>query len=355
MSTKTITVTAHDRPELLSRTLDTLSKNNTDGWEIFVSIEPTEQTDSMITIVKDRFPDANILLPEKKRGVCENPYDVLRHVFENIKSDINIYLEEDIDISPDVCDIADFYLDQGCPAMCVCLCNHNINSETIIDSEKLLTETEKFSALGVILSRHSWHDNFKNNWRGAKRPRGWDHSIQRYAIRNKKTILMPLFSRSTHTGEYGTHCNPIIQQKLGYNDIKVYDKPQIEGDYRIVVSDVPDEIELECNNSYPDGIPYVSIVMSTFNKASFLDKTLSSIRNQITSIPYEIIVVDDGSGDDPLRVCKKYGCKYIWLDGGKYRNPAVPRNVGCMAARGQVLIMQSDDVMHKSADFLYCL
>ena len=347
---KTITITAHDRPELLSKTLDALSKNNTDNWELFVSIEPTTLTESMISIVKERFPDANILLPKKKLGVCENPFQLLEHVFDSVKSDINIYLEEDLDISPDVCDIAEFYLDKGCPEICVCLCNHNLNSETIIDSEKLLVETQKFSALGMILSSDSWRDNFKPNWRSRKKPRGWDHSIQRYVIANKKTILMPVFSRSTHTGEWGTHCRPSIQQQLGYDDISVYKEGAVNGKYRIVTKEIPEGIELECNNSYPDGVPYVSIVMSTFNKASFLDKTLSSIRNQITKIPYEIIVVDDGSGDDPLSVCKKHGCKYIWIDGGGYRNPAVPRNVGCMAARGKVLILQSDDVMHMSGD-----
>ena len=184
---KTITITAHDRPELLSKTLDALSKNNTDNWELFVSIEPTTLTESMISIVKERFPDANILLPKKKLGVCENPFQLLEHVFDSVKSDINIYLEEDLDISPDVCDIAEFYLDKGCPEICVCLCNHNLNSETIIDSEKLLVETQKFSALGMILSSDSWRDNFKPNWRSRKKPRGWDHSIQRYVIANKKT------------------------------------------------------------------------------------------------------------------------------------------------------------------------
>ena len=73
----TITVTAHDRPELLSRTLDALSENNTDGWELFVSIEPTALTDNMVSIVKERFPDANILLPETKLGVRENPFQLL--------------------------------------------------------------------------------------------------------------------------------------------------------------------------------------------------------------------------------------------------------------------------------------
>lgn len=107
---------------------------------------------------------------------------------------------------------------------------------------------------------------------------------------------------------------------------------------------------IEYNNSYPNGVPYISIVIATFNKASLLDKTLTSIIANETDIPYEIIIVDDGSTDHTLEVCKKYDVTYIWLNGKGYRNPAVPRNIGCRAARGQVLIMQSDDVLHESTD-----
>jgi len=109
-------------------------------------------------------------------------------------------------------------------------------------------------------------------------------------------------------------------------------------------------MDIEYNNSYPAGVPYVSIVMSTFNKAYFLDKTLASIRQNITDIPYEIIVVDDGSVDETACVCMEHHCMYIWIEGGRYRGPAVPRNIGCRAARGKILIMQSDDVLHTSPD-----
>ena len=109
---------------------------------------------------------------------------------------------------------------------------------------------------------------------------------------------------------------------------------------------------IEYNNSYPDGVPYISIVIATFNKESLLDKTLASIRANETDIPYEIIVVDDGSTDNTFDICKKYEVIYIWLNGGGYRNPSVPRNVGCRAARGKILIMQSDDVLHESTDVI---
>lgn len=111
-----------------------------------------------------------------------------------------------------------------------------------------------------------------------------------------------------------------------------------------------ENLPIKYNRSYPNGIPYVSIVIATFNKANLLDKTLFSIRNNNTDIPYEIVVVDDGSTDNTFEICKKYHTIYIWIEGGLYRNPSVPRNIGCRAARGEILIMQSDDVIHEGSD-----
>ena len=106
--------------------------------------------------------------------------------------------------------------------------------------------------------------------------------------------------------------------------------------------------EIKYNGSYPGGIPFVSITMSTFNRPEVLENTLKSIGQNKTSLPYEVIVVDDGSGDrhHNFCICKKYSVTYIYLDFPAVRGPAVPRNMAARAARGEILIMQSDDVIH---------
>jgi cellulose synthase/poly-beta-1,6-N-acetylglucosamine synthase-like glycosyltransferase len=113
-------------------------------------------------------------------------------------------------------------------------------------------------------------------------------------------------------------------------------------------------LDIKYNGSYPGGIPYVSIAMSTYHKGTFLRRTLASIRSNKTSIPYEIIVVDDGSVSKDrhfhLDVCCEYSAQYVFIDGGTYRNPAVARNIACRQSRGEILIMQSDDVMHTQTD-----
>lgn len=91
-----------------------------------------------------------------------------------------------------------------------------------------------------------------------------------------------------------------------------------------------------------------SICLSTRNKASTLKLVLASIRDQKVGFEYEIIVCDDGSTDTTREVCQKYGVIYIYLENPRYRNPAVARNAAYRAARGDVVIAQSDDVIHKT-------
>ncbi len=49
----------------------------------------------------------------------------------------------------------------------------------------------------------------------------------------------------------------------------------------------------------------ISVAMATFNGANFLSEQLDSIRNQ-TLLPKELIVTDDGSSDDTIKIVKEF-------------------------------------------------
>ncbi|KKK69548.1 hypothetical protein LCGC14_2932920 [marine sediment metagenome] len=91
-----------------------------------------------------------------------------------------------------------------------------------------------------------------------------------------------------------------------------------------------------------------SICIATFNKASWLAKTLDSIVRQNIPFDWEVIVVDDGSTDNTVDVCQQFGkISYIRIDREPvFRNPSMARNVAYRAAKGDVLICQSDEVLH---------
>lgn len=94
-----------------------------------------------------------------------------------------------------------------------------------------------------------------------------------------------------------------------------------------------------------------SIALATHNKDTYLAKTLSSIRNQIVPFQYEIVVVSDGSTDNTLGVCRAFKVEtYIELKNTRYRNPSVARNAAYRLCKGEIIIAQSDEVIHHTAD-----
>jgi glycosyltransferase involved in cell wall biosynthesis len=96
----------------------------------------------------------------------------------------------------------------------------------------------------------------------------------------------------------------------------------------------------------------VSICIATWNKAGFLRNTLESIRKLDPKVNYEIVVVDDGSADHTKQICKDFDVVYEYMDRPFLRNSAVPRNRACEIAKGKVLLMQSDDVVHMPTSWI---
>lgn len=83
----------------------------------------------------------------------------------------------------------------------------------------------------------------------------------------------------------------------------------------------------------------LSIVIPTYQEEKFLGRLLESIKNQ-TLQPDEIIVSDNFSKDRTREIAKEYGC--IVVDGGN--NPAIGRNKGAKAAKGDILLFFDADV-----------
>jgi len=56
-------------------------------------------------------------------------------------------------------------------------------------------------------------------------------------------------------------------------------------------------------------MPYFSLILPIYNVAPYLGRCIDSILNQIFS-DYEIILVDDGSTDESLSICRRYAGQY---------------------------------------------
>ena len=94
----------------------------------------------------------------------------------------------------------------------------------------------------------------------------------------------------------------------------------------------------------------ISVVIPTYNSATFLRETLGSVLAQ-TRLPEEIIVVDDASADGTPEIVRELAAtirvplrliELVRNSGG----PATPMNVGIEAARGEyVALLDHDDLM----------
>ena len=94
-------------------------------------------------------------------------------------------------------------------------------------------------------------------------------------------------------------------------------------------------------------MPRVSIIMPTFNSASFLFETIKSILSQ-TFNDFELIVVDDSSTDNSSEIINEFNdlrIQYIRL-GKNHGGPSKPRNIGIVEADGEyIAFFDSDDIM----------
>jgi glycosyltransferase involved in cell wall biosynthesis len=88
--------------------------------------------------------------------------------------------------------------------------------------------------------------------------------------------------------------------------------------------------------------PAVSVVVPTRNRAGYLEVTLASLAAQTPGVPYEVIVVDDGSGDTTPDVAERAGVGYRRHE--RSRGPNAARNTGIDVARAPLIALIDDDV-----------
>src|SRR5437868_2541424 len=95
----------------------------------------------------------------------------------------------------------------------------------------------------------------------------------------------------------------------------------------------------------------VSVVLSTYNRSHLLCRSLTCYAQQQLNVPFEIIVIDDGSEDDTSELCNTYAhhidLKYIRLHkpAGLWRDCATTINMGIRAAKGDLVIPTHPEVM----------
>lgn len=90
--------------------------------------------------------------------------------------------------------------------------------------------------------------------------------------------------------------------------------------------------------------PRVSVIIPTYNRAHLIGASIESALAQYCP-EMEIIVIDDASTDDTEQVVSQIGPAVRYIRQDENRGPAVARNTGIAAARGELIaLLDSDDL-----------
>ena len=91
----------------------------------------------------------------------------------------------------------------------------------------------------------------------------------------------------------------------------------------------------------------ISVVLSTYNRASMLPAALDALLAQRTAIVYEVILVDNNSTDGTRELAARYVAahpervRYVFE---RQQGLSYGRNTGIAAARGAIVAFTDDDV-----------
>jgi cellulose synthase/poly-beta-1,6-N-acetylglucosamine synthase-like glycosyltransferase len=88
----------------------------------------------------------------------------------------------------------------------------------------------------------------------------------------------------------------------------------------------------------------LSVIVPAYNCGAQLARCLGSIQTTV-QIPFETIVVDDGSTDDTREIARSFDAKVLSTGGRK--GPAFARNLGAKTAIGEVFVFLDSDVCVK--------
>lgn len=97
----------------------------------------------------------------------------------------------------------------------------------------------------------------------------------------------------------------------------------------------------------------ISVIIPTYNRASFLKETVQSVLDQTLfhraegAHPFELFVIDDGSEDETEEVVRNFGNK-VFYHRQPHRGASSARNHGLQLAKGEyIAFLDSDDLWKK--------
>ena len=100
--------------------------------------------------------------------------------------------------------------------------------------------------------------------------------------------------------------------------------------------------------------PLISIVIPVKNGDSWLENLFAGLETQTLFHECEIIVIDSGSTDNSLQICKKHNVSVYSISPQNF-NHGLTRNLGLKYAKGKFILMTVQDAVPEKKNFLELL
>lgn len=201
---KTITIVVNNRFRYLNILCESLSKNNLSNYKIYAFLEPDGI--KCKEILEKYLNCEEIIINSYNFGVTWNSIQAWNYIFEKKKSFFNLFLEEDVILSPDAINLTNWFINNyfnDPTKMAIIL--HNYTKTPI--NNTICKLYKRFTTFGMGITSKIWFDLYRNNITSDMR--GWDFSIDKLLKSNTNLYtVLPEFSRANHIGKYGTHCSP---------------------------------------------------------------------------------------------------------------------------------------------------
>lgn len=257
---KSITIVGYRRPFFMKKMFETLVKNDLEGWDIYIGLDKDPQNvDRHRQFIQEYVPQANVFWRDwhyhLPRWACisRNLHDLISRAYAN-GSEYNLYIEDDLTVSPDVTQIADWYGQSKIEnTFCLNLTNRSNNhSIASMDSpEKLIVSIKRlhqikgypsqigarqvipgFNPFAHVTKRREWYEFINQSTFFHK---GWDHGWGIEARHRDLDILVPFVTRCDHHGTHGVHIkNNAHNKKKGWGFHKIYDGLVAKDDFILV-------------------------------------------------------------------------------------------------------------------------
>jgi hypothetical protein len=159
----------------------------------------------------DLGPDdrTQVVYQPSNRGIDFHNFHAFNRAFDELDSDVNVCLEDDVVLDQDALELVDWFaeLPNRAHYAWLSLGNFDKSWKCSGDPYPLIREEQDFTlcTAAFALARESWA-NMRERWAtGLRTVHGWDWELSFKAWENRWKALTPVVSRCTNIGRVGIH------------------------------------------------------------------------------------------------------------------------------------------------------